>query len=164
MCETKWKKRPCASVSCSSKPGLYPFIYSYSVYLSLARALSLSFLFWFYPSPANGHPPCLANQKSIKNTSTPSLESYPGWGKDRSASRMLSLSFSQAHTHTHSLSSSRDLSSRLLHSQAPPSCLLEVGNMIYEKRGRNLYIFFLVHPLIYLLDFSSCLWWRGGWD
>ncbi len=102
MCETKWKKRPCASVSCSSKPGLYPFIYSYSVYLSLARALSLSFLFWFYPSPANGHPPCLANQKSIKNTSTPSLESYPGWGKDRSASRMLSLSLFLSSTHTHS--------------------------------------------------------------
>lgn len=116
------------------------FIHTQCISLSLSLFF-LFFLFWFYPSPANGHPPCLANQKSIKNTSTPSLESYPGWGKDRGASRTLCLS--QAHTHTLSLSSSsRDLSSRLLHSQAPPSCLLEVGNMIYEKRGRNLYIFF----------------------
>lgn len=50
---------------------------------------------------------------------------------------------------------------------APPSCLLEVGNMIYENGELNFYIFFLLHPLIYLLDFfflpaaSSCLWCGG---
>lgn len=51
--------------------------------------------------------------------------------------------------------------------EAPPSCLLEVGNMIYENGELNLYIFFLLHPLIYLLDFSPrrlflSLVWRGG--
>lgn len=52
---------------------------------------------------------------------------------------------------------------------APPSCLLEVGNMIYENGELNLYIFFLLHPLIYLLDFFfspsrlflSLVWRRG---
>ncbi len=156
--------RPCASVSCSSKPGLYPFIYSYSVFLSLACMLSLSFLFWFYPSPANGHPHVWLIKNQLKTPRRQVSRATPAEGRIPLPARSLSLSLSFSQANTHSLSSSLDLFSRILHSQAPPSCLLEVGNMIYEKRGRNLYIFFLMHPLIYLLDFSSCLWWRGGWD
>lgn len=152
MWKTKWKKCPYASVSCFPKwSSIHSFIHTQCISLSPSFFCS-----GFIPPLLMDTPHVWLIKNQLKTPRRQVSRATPAEGRIEA---LPALSASLKHSLSLSLSSSR-----LLHSQAPPSCLLEVGNMIYEKRGRNLYIFFLVHPLIYLLDFSSCLWWRGGWD
>jgi len=110
-----------------------PSIHSYSVYLSLS-------LSGFIPPLLMDTPHVWLIKNQLKTPRRQVSRATPAEGRIEA---LPALSVSLKHTYSLSLSSSsHDLSSRLLHSQAPPSCLLEVGNMIYEKRGRNLYIFF----------------------
>lgn len=111
-----------------------------SVSLSCARSLFL-FCSGFIPPLLMDTPHVWLIKNQLKTPRRQVSRATPTEGRIE-ALPAHSLSLFLSSTHILSISSSRDLSSCLLLSQAPPSCLLEVGNMIYEKRGRNLYIFF----------------------
>lgn len=163
MWETKWKKHPNASVSHSSQTSLYPLIYSLSV--SLLRTLSPSlFCSGFIPPLLMDTPHVWLIKNQLKTPRRQVSRATPAEGRiEALPARSLSLSFSQAHIHT--LSLSPPLVIFPLVSSTPrlrPPVYWKLGTWFTRSEDVIYIFFFLVHPLIYLLDFSSCLWWRGG--
>lgn len=123
-----------------------------SLSLTSSRRFVLSMLM---AGPAPSSPPICLIKNQLKTPPVSRVQSGRGWNRASSRS---------APCPPPPLFPPGSLSPT--HSEAPPPCLLEVGNMIYENAELHLYFFSLLHPLIYLLDFSCSrpplpVW--GGW-